>query len=275
MRIQKRLYVPAAISLLFSLSLIGCEGDEGPAGPPGSSTVYITGKVASEPFMWPYGPPPYPTYAVLQISDLPSIPELKVNEIVCPVNTIIGDQISFLSENLPDQPGDSVHLSVNYMDSDSNSHQAWADVMLPEVFSLILPDTSWEIQIPWEEDLELHWEASSGADAYELYFHLSYDYWDTTGEYIYDYYSLDTTIADTHLTIPLAQIMPDTDTVDSTDGGWGELEIVAQNGPWQEGAPGNIQGDGEGFFYGRTQEGAQIQLQPPVGSGNNKTRGSK
>jgi hypothetical protein len=267
--------IPAAVALLLSYSLIGCEGDEGPTGPPGSAAIYITGKVASEPEMWPIGPPPYPIIAILQISDLPSIPEVKVNQTICPISNITGDRMDFLFQGFPVELGDSVHLSVTYVDSDSNPRLAWADVLLPEYFSLILPDTALGIQIPWAEDLDLHWEVSSGAVAYMLYFHLSFDYWDTTGEHIYDYFSLDTTIADTHLTIPLAQNLPEAGIVDSTDGGTGELNIVAQNGPSQQGDPENIQGHGSGFFYGRTQETVLIGLQPPLGLGNSMAGGSK
>ena len=266
--------LPAALWLLISLSLLGCEGDEGPAGPPGTPTIYISGKVAAEPSMWPYGPPPYPTWATLQVSDLPSIPEVAVNGTALPINYVTGDQISFLEFDLPVEPGDSVHLSVNYVDADSNPRQAWADILLPEAFSIILPDTAWNLQIPWAEDLELHWEASGGADAYWFYFNLYASYW-VAGEHQSSFCWLDTTIADTHLTIPLTLYLPDTSLMDSADGGMGELKIVAQNGIWQEGELGNIQGDGDGFFYARTQESAEIELLPPAYLANPNARGSK
>ena len=54
-------------------------------------------------------------------------------------------------------------------------------------------------------------------------------------------------------------LFPDRGAIDSITYGWGWFDITALSLPLVQGTPGNIEGDGIGFFYGYTP-GEELDL---------------
>lgn len=242
--------------LLFLIGIIACEGPQGPSGSEGTPRVYVTGELQSN--VWfPLIPTGFttcsdPIVASVQVTDAPSIPSVTINGVACDLVNIEGDNFIFYNYDLPVTLGDSAHLSVNYTKSDGGDGLAESDIIMPGPFAITAPDTSSTVEIPLGSDLTVNWTPSQSADVYVFDFYLYCSYYDTLGEWSFHNYNLDSLLIDTTITIQAGDLFPNEVEIDSLIGGSASLYLYAQHGPWQEGALGNITGDGIGFFYGLT-----------------------
>ncbi len=247
--------LPSLLSLsLFSI-LIGCEGDRGPAGPPGLSPIHLSGSIARDY----YGAP---IAAQILVFESPSIPFATINGLACSRSD--NGQYSHFDFELSDSsfhPGDDFHVEVQFQDPEGGSALAYADIVLPDTFAITCHDSNLA-RIPVGEGLEVAWNASPGADGYIVGFEFWYNYYDSTGGMNSFRMRLDSVLTDTMLVFDAPTLFPNLDEIDSlwsygSYNGW--FEIWAQSGPWQMGDPGNFHGDGEGMINGRTF-GGQLTL---------------
>jgi hypothetical protein len=255
------------LSVLYAISVLvfGCEGPQGPKGLSGVQQVYITAEVVSEPILWPSGPP-YPISAKVRVSNVSSIPGVEVSGDPISLNGAEGDEFLFFNDGqwgIPIALGDSVHLVVECNDVNGNPVFAEADAVLPGSFSIVYPDTSNDLETPWGEDLTLIWTASEGADVYYLSLNLSVCYYDSGGTHEDIYIDLETQTCDTTITFELSGYFPDYALIDSLNYSYGGIDIIAHNGPYNEGDMGNISGDAIGFFIGETLVMAEVEVVEP------------
>lgn len=232
---------------ILAIGLASCQADRGPAGPPGPSSIHLSGSIARD---W-YGAP---ITAQIQVFESPSIPSAAINGLVCTLSN--NGQYGHFDFELSDssfQAGDSFHIEVQYQDPASGPALAYADVILPGSFEITSHDSDLA-QIPFGADLVLEWNASAGADCYfvDIYFH--YSFWDTLGLYRSFWLETDTLIADTTITFDAERIFPQAglfgELNPSLSNGW--IDLRAESGPWQAGDQANVHGDGNGIIRGRT-----------------------
>jgi hypothetical protein len=158
----------------------------------------------------------------------------------------------FSHSDLSVSPGDSIHLSVNYIQSNGDSACAEANLMLPGPFTITFPDTATTMQVIVGSDITFGWTPSVGADAYNVVFAFVYCYYDTLGSPGIVEFIVDTLIADTMITFDSAHLFPNAAAIDSISENLSGAVIWAKSGPWQGGEMGNVTGDGTGYFHGTT-----------------------
>ncbi len=247
---------------VITILIVSCEGIEGPQGPAGTpspTSVYITGHVTSDIYSYPIET----TYAEVAIGGASAIPAVSLNDVTFSLEDVpYGDRIEILKPELPFQPGDPITLSVNYIDVNADSCTAWADIVLPEEVEFTSHDPVGINDLPIDSDLSLVWNASFGADYYDVYLNLVYGYIDTvySGYSHEESHSVDTLITDTSLTFLAPELFANLEPGDDYTYHKGYLYIMAYHGPWQTGELGNITGDATGFFYGRTR-GTYLQFE--------------
>lgn len=241
--------IPVAISLIAFFA--GCEGPEGPMGPSGAPFVYVEGEI--------YGYPQDSTSrALVQVLNNPGIPSVEINGIrIPPFPTDLPPHV-FRGE-LPILPGDSAHLRVSYPKTDGSLGVAGATVILPGPFEIVRPDTSYDtISISLGDSLTVRWNSARGADIYTVWLYFEYHYIDTSGMDGSFTYSTTIQSDDTSITFAHTELFPDLEHIDSIRSEFGHIEVSAVSGPVREMQPGNVTGDGIGFFNGRTYAGRVI-----------------
>ncbi|RJP77520.1 MAG: hypothetical protein C4524_08190 [Candidatus Zixiibacteriota bacterium] len=248
---------PIAGGLLFLglLALTGCEGERGPQGPAGVLPVSVNGSLNNSYVFYPGGLPVGYQVLQLELSGMPTLPELYVNGVAYPVTLDLTTGNFRLLEYLPATPGDMVRLEVNFPAEDGRSCCAWTDLILPDSFALVFPGPDTAAALPLGADLEAAWEASAGADAYRLVVNSYCYYLDAQGQDILFSYLLDTLISDTAITLPGSVIGPEPAGVDSILSSTIGVQVRALHGPWQSGDPGNVHGDGVGLIQAWTYGG--------------------
>jgi len=239
--------IPATIACLAAL--VGCEGPEGPIGPSGAPYVYVEGDVSV-----------YPEdslgYAFVQVLNNPGIPSVEINGFRIP--PVPDFQPHVFRGDFPILPSDAVHLYVAYPKLDGSLGIAQASVILPGLFQIVHPDTSCDtISISLGDSLTVRWESARGAAIYSFSLSFQYEYVDTAGIHrSSSYYSAVTLLGDTSITFSQAELFPDLERIDSVESESGHFDVWAISGPVQEMQPGNVTGDGFGFFNGRTWGGS-------------------
>lgn len=227
--------------------MLGCRGPTGPRGGLGSPLVYITGDIRS--------PTPWDStgYVYLTVYDAPEVPSVKINGINIP-RLPVSDR--FADRDFPISPGDSVELLVSYTMFDGGPGIARANIRMPAQFQITSHDTSSIIDtFPIGEDLVVTWTSSGGADGYTIHFFIGYSYWDTLGNEKSFRSGGDTLTADTSINLPSHILFPNFSEIDSIHHLGVTFSVSAVAGPLQEGADGNVTGDGLGLFHGRTYGG--------------------
>ena len=234
--------------LLLAVALVGCRGPEGPVGPEGPAgtlPVFITGYVES-PFQGDTT-----SDVRVEVSNVSGIPVVYVNDVNIPLNMRRGTY-GFFDYDFPISAGDSARLRVEHAKYDGGLGISQADVKLPGHFMITSHDTSGYDTIPFGNQLTITWNSSEGADLYHALVRLSCRYRDTTDVEQLFYLDFDTLFMDTSIIFASSEIFPDTTVVDSLIYYHGDFVISSLSGPWQEGEPGNITGDGIGYFHGWT-----------------------
>lgn len=249
---KKAVVVIAFAMVVFLLiGLIGCEGKKGPAGPqgpPGPSLIYIVGGVST---LTPWSV--WSANAHISVFNSPAVPRVMINDI----RISNRGELDFYNYSFPIFAGDSAKLVVTYRKPDGDSGTAQANIRLPGQFEITSHDTSSVDAIPVGASLSVTWSPSNGADAYSVYFHFDYYYEDTIGSSLkYFHFDCDTLLTDTSITFAPSVLFPNSGEIDTILSGYGQFSVSAIEGPWQEGADGNVLGDGRGFFYGWTFGGS-------------------
>ena len=238
--------------LLLAVALVGCRGPVGPEGPIGTLPVYITGYVDS-----PFGGDTTSDVRV-EVSNVSGLPAVYVNDIKIPLDIYRGTY-RFRDYDFPISAGDSARLRVEHAKYDGGLGISQADVKLPGHFMITSHDTSGIDTIPFGNQLVITWNSSEGADLYRAGVRFFCRYRDTTDVNQEFYLNLDTLFADTSIIFASSEIFPDTTVVDSLIYYSGDFMISSLSGPWQEGEPGNVTGDGIGSFHGWT-DGAILRF---------------
>jgi hypothetical protein len=230
------------------MSLAGCEGDRGPAGPPGLSPIYLSGSIAQESYNAPVA-------AQILVYESPCIPSATINGLDCWLSNY--GQYSHFTFGLSDSsfhPGDDFNVEVQFQDPEGGPALAYADVVLPDSFEITSHDSDLA-RIPIGDALEVRWSASPGANCYPIEFEFWYNYYDSPGSSQSFRMRLDSVLTDTVLLFDAPTLFPNLDDIVSLSpytsyNGW--FNVWAQSGPWQMGDPSNVQGDGDGMISGRT-----------------------
>jgi hypothetical protein len=232
--------------VLFGLLLIlwSCEGPQGPQGNPEPTTIYASGIVH------------YILYnsevdADIDVANSPSIPGVQVNGLSSSsVYKIEDDEFSFEFDDLPISLGDSVHVSITYTRPDGSPGLAESSFILPGSYEITsYPDTlAYPLLVG--DSLTVEWSQSYGADCYWIWGYINYDYIDTSGINQSFHFYVDTLIADMSITLTSDLLFPDPAAIDSILYESSHFHVKPKSGPWGEGAPGNVTGDGTGFFNG-------------------------
>lgn len=230
--------------------MCGCEGDQGPAGPTGTSPISISAVVdvswQTEVFVDIYGCPNFPNVEINEIQ----VPYSFFGEMQSPIWHHMDFSSLFHHLNFPLSAGDPAHLSVNYEKANGENGLAFADITIPGSFELtsLEPEIS---DITIDDSLFAGWTSSSGADFYRIYFIFGYNYRNLQGvfESVSDHI-IDTLTFETSICFSPQQIFPNLSQISSVESIRSSYFILwAVNGPFQ-GEQGNVGGDGVGMFHG-------------------------
>lgn len=244
---MKKLFIPLLI-MSTALYFIGCEGSRGPQGAASENPVFINGSISSMPYSSMY---PNQINANLNIVCSPSNASAYINELpmksgAMGENSPMG--LPYYYRDLPLSLGDSVHLQVQYESAAGDTVEAWADIVIPGDFEVTAPDTYYYILTPGE-DLQISWTPSTGADAYSVLLRLQYQYLNLQGDTVKYAESWVRICDDDTVEVFDAELLfPDTSDIDYLTTFEGLIGVDAINGPYSEGQPGNVLGEGIGFF---------------------------
>lgn len=175
------------------------------------------------------------------------IPVVTLNNDTLELDSYRRNEISYYSRfrgNVSVAPGDECNLIVYH-----NQGQASATINLPGDFEITSPGE--DDTLHQDEDLDVAWSTSEGAERYKSDFSLYYSYIDTAGAL--NTYRLDTTFyTTTGFAIPKEKIFPPE--VDSVEYGSGSIYVYSEAGPCiGHTTKGNISGEGVGYFTAYNQ----------------------
>ncbi len=227
------------------MSCTGPEGPQGPAGPPRPSLIWTIGAVGRSR-AWEPG-----SDASVTVWNAPEIPDVDVNDRRVPFY-LRREWLWFRDEDFPIAAGDSAVLTIAYTKIDGVAGTAEAHISIPGQFEITSHDTSTLVEIPVGTGLTVNWSSSSGADVYSAYLYFYYDYLDTLGNWKNYTCTVDTLLTATSVTFAPSGLFPNAGEIDTVEWSGGYFHVSAAQGPWEEGAEGNVTGDGMGFFYGWT-----------------------
>jgi|GEM_PF-1496515 len=234
----------------FIFCAVGCEGDRGPAGPAGEALPFI---VAAIETAGAGGSSDSTGDATVYIFGVDHIPRVEINNIGIPYagNTYRPSEHNelpfFFLEDLPITAGEHALLSVTYSDFGA----AESDITLPAAFSLIAPDST----PAFGDTVTFEWSASGGANAYFIELSVNIFYWNHQGDYEDFLFTHDTITAETQITFAPGEFFPDPGSIEEIDMGGCNLYLWSIVGPILPMDPGNVQGNGTGFFTGWTYGG--------------------
>jgi hypothetical protein len=227
--------------IVMILILSGCEGPQGPTGPAGTQPLWIEGYIVIPDQALPEGS------VYTTVLNCPVIPSVRVNDLL-----VAFSGHGFHTYDFPIEPGQPVELAITYIKPDNSQGFAGASIVLPGRFEITSHNPDSSVSLPKDSSLVVAWSASEHATSYKIYCSISYRYGDFADSIRYEYFSIDTLISETSLTIPAERIFPNFAEMDTLEHGSGSLNIYAISGPVHEGNAGNVMGDGTGFFNGWT-----------------------
>jgi hypothetical protein len=235
---------------LVAISIPGCEGPAGPKGSAGQPKFSVYGYVE-------FTADTLPTQAQVIVSNLSSIPTVKLNQSLITFRSLYGEGSYYWDTLRTITKGNEVQLTVS-----GDQGVAGAVVRVPQQFRIQSPNPdSTFILLPYS-NFTSSWNASGFSNYYYAYFYLNYSYLPSGGGTSkYFYFQVDTILSATSITIPASRLFPAD--IDSIIGSYGYFSIGAVNGPRLEvGEQGNVTGDGIGFFFGKSYGGnVEISLQ--------------
>ena len=245
-------------SCLIAINFAGCEGPAGPAGPTSQIEFSVFGMVE-------FTSDTLPTYAQVIVSNISSIPTVKLNQDNIKFRSFYNTGTSFWDNLRTITEGDEVQLTIS-----DNQEVANAVVRIPQQFRIQSPNPDSIFILPPHSDFTASWTASGFSDYYDADFYLNYEYAPIGGGTSkYFSFQLDTILSTTSITIPAARLFPaEYDSLAYWSYSYGYLSIEAVNGPRLEvGARGNVTGDGFGFFFGMSNGGyLEMRIQNSVGT---------
>lgn len=254
---KRKLFLILAAAALMTIS--GCTGDEGPAGPQGPAgpvNPSIYGLVARDNYEAYYQKfEVIDCQALVNVSCVPSVPYVYVNDKKLPMNTegmILSSGFSYWSGIFLDM-GDDATLRVDYR-KNGDDKSAGATVAVPDTFSLLSqPGDPLPLIISEGSSISIEWESAGGAEKYWLVAAYSGSYEDNSGNTIEFQRDITTVVTDTTYTLQGADIFPDRDDIDRYTSFGGRVYIYAVTGPFGYGDEYNITGDAVGMFRGVTE----------------------
>jgi hypothetical protein len=245
MKTKRASVIIAFATVVLTILLVGCEGDQGPEGPSGTTLPFIRAKVH---FFLDESMATSPVSAVVYIDRLPEIPQVAISQISIPYTTQSeSGELRFVKEDLPFSAGDQVALSVSYVESES----ANSTIITPGSFELTSPDTA-STYLPLGDTLTFQWSVSEEAEAYNLNIRSNWTYIDSLGTWHDFRFYLDSMTTETQIGYPQDLLLPDLSQVIEVFYNEVRIELHAITGPVFEGDLGNITGDGIGMFNGYT-----------------------
>ena len=243
------------VLLIFPASVImfSCEGPQGPAGPIGDMQIWVTAEIGRIDY-WDAD-----HSAAVIIENCPVIPTVKINDTFLnhiPDSWTGGDysgigNLTFEVDSLNMQFGDSAALSIEFIDEGGVERNISGSAILPGEFHIIEPPDS-SIDLVWGEDLTFIWSNSEHASGYRVDFSRNVSYITPGGEPVNFNYYVNTVISDTSITFPAQFLNPDSSLIGYVNSTGGTFRVSAFNGPADTGEQLNLEGDGQGYFYGYT-----------------------
>jgi hypothetical protein len=234
--------VCALLAIVFLMP--GCVGDTGLPGPAAVPQAYISGSVE---IMGNF--PDTTAQVYVSVYNVTSVPQVSLNGIELGYSPPSYFQVN----DFPIMAEDSARLEVIYQKSNGDTAIARANIRMPGHGLITSHDTSQVDTIAFDENLVFTWNPANGADFYRVHFSFQTAYKDTLfGPTEYFYWSKDSLLYGTTISFAAAEIFPQIQPGGQVLNGQGLFDIRAGTGPWQVGAPGNITGDGFGYFYGWT-----------------------
>jgi len=264
---KRSVNVLAIFTLACSLSigLMACldKGDQGPAGPTGptgsegpggAANVTVMGEISLDSTTASTG------RVHVWVSNAPSVSTVTVNGTSIPLTGFAGTAWAYFLEQVSISAGATANLVVSYSRADGSTGTAQASVTLPGTFLMVSPpDGVTDVAIPNGSGLAVSWTPSAGVTRYSVQMEWDLDYYDSgaTQTKYFDN-SRELLITDTSVGFTAAVFWPSD--FFSAIQGYGELHVAAVAGPVSEGQPGNVTGDGSGFFVGVTRAVESIEL---------------
>ena len=229
--------------LLTIVVIIGCEGLEGPAGPPGTAPVSIIGTIT-----YPYWSDSL-SHVFIDVSGTSSVPSLLINSNPCGIYYhTYSNSFRFMDYYYQLYDGDSINVEVHFTRSNGEPGLADAHLMLPGLFGITSHDPNTNSSHLWNEGIIIDWSSAQGVEIYDIFLSSYVHYVDTSGADETYSYSLDSVMMATSITATSDCLFPPPAEVDSLKYGDLYFRVKAVCGPWQEGDPANVTGDGTGFI---------------------------
>lgn len=168
---------------------------------------------------------------------------------MAPMVLLNGSQVALLRSSALEYDYGDTNLIPAYQKYDVEVRHYWGTgfchVVMPGDFRLTVPPDTYILG--QESSLVSAWRKSRGAEWYFLSIFVSYDYYDTLGNWDQVDLTLDTLVNDTGITVPPGRIFPPV--VGQVISGDGSVTVQAGYGPANEpGDLGNVRGNAVGFF---------------------------
>jgi hypothetical protein len=244
-------YSAAFVVAIHLVLLMGCEGDRGPAGPPGSVPVYIEASV------WiPHQEIEPAGYVYVKVYNCLGIPGVWINDIAIPYNfnypgSNAWTGLSFYVEDFRISPGDPASHFMQFTQSNGESGIGISDIVVPDTFQITAPEPPYEITMT--DSITFSWTESNWANFYAVDFAFQYSYIiggnnSNGGTYSH---SLDTLLVQNFVIYGPSDLFPNIVEINEVYDIQGTFIVWAINGPFP-GELGNIVGGGTGTFHGMT-----------------------
>ncbi len=270
---KKRLFLLATLALFaIGLSMIGCEGDEGPAGLAGTgagsiASMYGWIQTGTDGGMYKGMEAGDPVTAIVRVNNIPGVPVVTVNNatlMIEPELTIYGGGLGFYGVTATDA-NDSVSVTASFTDTDGLAAAAYAHIKMVDTFDIVTPVSS-DVDLALGDSLRVVWSAAEGAVEYWYVGYFEGRYTDTAGEYKEYEWRFSKTTSATAVTFSADSIFGDISDVDSLRDLWGDFDVYAVSGASLSGGSGNVTGDGMGVVLGMSY-GGDLDIDDATGTG--------
>ncbi len=233
--------------ILLLIFAMGCKKEESPTET-SAPKLFIMGEIERQTYEGRFS---Y-CYEDVQVLNAEAVPLVKINDHELELkSSYYGFDFTGNFSLIPDT---TYELVVT-----AGSDTAIAIVTLPGDFSIIVPDTSYVLTKG--SNLDASWDSASYSDYYKVCLYLEYQYYDTSRNFKSFYFSSDTILSETSITYGSSLLWPNPSEIDSIICGHGNLNVSAINGPsLTPGTPGNVSGDGIGFFWATYERKGQFDV---------------
>ena len=232
-------YIVACSVAMGLCFLVGCEGDEGPAGSEGDVPVVIEGMVDI------LDSQDSTAYVTVTVANCLEVPSVLLNEIHLLYEP--GTWADFTYDGFPISPGEAAQLFVTFTQSNGENGVAVANIVMPGSFEVLSPDSTNDVSLT--DSTEFSWTASNHADYYILEVNFDYGY-NSSGSGRTEF---EIATTDTIVRVAPSTMFPNLGEIYSFGVYLLAFPVQAVYGPMQ-GELGNIEGDAIGAFHGKVME---------------------